>query len=85
MQILGERKICSLLVEGGSTVHFSFLQGKLAEKIYAFIAPMLVGGKDATPAVGGAGFARLADAARLTDIKTEMIGKDFCVTGDIRK
>ena len=85
LQSLGERKICSLLVEGGSTVHFSFLQEKLVDKIYAFIAPMLVGGKGATPAVGGEGFSRLADAARLTDIKTETIGADLCVSGYIRK
>ena len=82
---LGERDICSLLVEGGSTVHFSFLSAGLADKVCAFIAPMLVGGRDAVPAVGGDGFSRLAVAARLTDIKTEMVGKDFCMSGYIVK
>lgn len=85
LQSLGERKICSLLVEGGSTIHFSFLREKLADKIYAFIAPLLVGGKSATSAVGGEGFSRLADAARLTNIKTEIIGADLCVSGYIGK
>ena len=85
LRTLGERKICSLLVEGGSTVHFSFLKAGLADKVCAFIAPMMVGGKNATPAVGGEGFSRLADAARLTDIKTEMVGKDLCVSGYIVK
>lgn len=85
MQALGERKICSLLVEGGSTVHFSFLRAGLADKVCAFIAPKLVGGKGATAAVGGEGFARLADAARLTDVKTEMVGKDLCLSGYIVK
>lgn len=85
LQSLGERKICSLLVEGGSTIHFSFLREKLADKIYAFIAPLLVGGKCATSAVGGEGFSRLADAARLTNIKTEIIGADLCVSGYIGK
>lgn len=85
LRTLGERKICSLLVEGGSTVHFSFLKAGLADKVCAFIAPMMVGGKNAAPAVGGEGFSRLADAARLTDIKTEMVGKDFCISGYIVK
>ena len=85
LRTLGERKICSLLVEGGSTVHFSFLKAGLADKVCAFITPMMVGGKNATPAVGGEGFSRLADAARLTDIKTEMVGKDLCVSGYIVK
>ena len=60
-------------------------QAGLADKVCAFIAPMMVGGKNATPAVGGEGFSRLADAARLTDIKTEMVGKDLCVSGYIVK
>ena len=85
LRTMGERKICSLLVEGGSTVHFSFLKAGLADKVCAFIAPMMVGGKNATPAVGGEGFSCLAEAARLTDIKTEMIGKDFCISGYIVK
>lgn len=85
LRTLGDRKICSLLVEGGSTVHFSFLRAGLADKVCAFIAPILVGGKGATPAVGGEGFLRLVDAARLTDIKTEMVGKDLCVSGYVEK
>ena len=85
LRTLGERKICSLLVEGGSTVHFSFLRDGLADKVCVFLAPMLVGGKGATPAVGGEGFSRLADAARLTGIETEMLGNDFFVSGYIAK
>lgn len=85
LQILGDKKICSLLVEGGSTVLFSFLQEKMADKIYAFIAPMFVGGNNAVPAVGGGGFPRLVDAARLTDITMEPIGNDFCMSGYVKK
>lgn len=82
---LGERNICSLLVEGGSTVHFSFLSAGLVDKVYAFIAPMFIGGKGATPAVGGAGFSRLADAARLENICVEHIDGDFCIVGYIKR
>ena len=85
LQELGERKICSLLVEGGATVHFSFLQAGMADKVLVFIAPMLVGGKGAAPAVGGDGFLRLADAVRLADIKMETLGGDICVSGYVKK
>ena len=85
LRTLGEKNICSLLVEGGSTVHFSFLRAGLADKVFAFVAPMLVGGKGATPAVGGEGFSRLADAARLADMKMEMVGNDICISGYIEK
>lgn len=85
LRTLGNRNVCSLLVEGGSTVLFSFLRERLADKIYAFIAPMLVGGTDAIPAVGGDGFSHLVDATRLTDITIEPMGNDFCLSGYVEK
>ena len=74
----GARPVLNAVVEGVN-------EAGLADKVCAFITPMMVGGKNATPAVGGEGFSRLADAARLTDIKTEMVGKDLCVSGYIVK
>ncbi len=85
LRLLGERNVCSLLVEGGSTVHFSFLSSGLSDKICAFIAPMLFGGKNATPAVGGEGFSQIADAVRLTETSWEQIGDDFCIAGYIKR
>ncbi len=81
LEILAGKGICSLLVEGGSTVHFSFLSNGLADKVCAFIAPLLVGGKSATPAVGGEGIRRLADAVRLKDMETEWLDGDLCIAG----
>lgn len=85
LQILGEKNICSLLVEGGSTVHFSFLKAGVADKVCAFIAPMLFGGKDAMPAVGGTGFSRISDAVRIEKMCMEQIGGDFCITGYVKR
>ncbi|MBR1885867.1 MAG: bifunctional diaminohydroxyphosphoribosylaminopyrimidine deaminase/5-amino-6-(5-phosphoribosylamino)uracil reductase RibD [Schwartzia sp.] len=85
LRMLGERNISSLLVEGGSTVHFSFLSAGLVDKVCAFLAPMLVGGKSATPAIGGDGFSRLANAVRLTGTSVEQVGDDYCFTGYIKR
>ena len=82
---LGERKICSLLVEGGATVHFSFLSAGAADKVCSFIAPILVGGRNAVPAVGGEGIARLADAVRLDNMCVEQIDGDFYVVGYVKR
>ncbi len=58
---LGRRKIDSILVEGGGEINFSVLEKKLADCIYAFIAPKIFGGTAKTPVVG-AGIEHPADA-----------------------
>ncbi|WP_331562138.1 bifunctional diaminohydroxyphosphoribosylaminopyrimidine deaminase/5-amino-6-(5-phosphoribosylamino)uracil reductase RibD [Chlorobium sp.] len=41
---LHERRVLSVLVEGGSRMVSSFINAKLADKLYLFIAPKLFGG-----------------------------------------
>lgn len=69
--------IDSVLVEGGGTVHFAFLEAGLADKIHAYVSPLLIGGETAKSAVSGQGFATLADSVRLTFTKTRKIGPDL--------
>ena len=54
MKILAEKKIDSVLVEGGGEVHYSALKSGLVNKIYAFVAPKIFGGIAKSP-VGGEG------------------------------
>ncbi len=84
MQQLGEREICSIFVEGGGTLAYSFLAAGLVDKVEAFIAPLLIGGREALTPVEGAGSARLADAVRLHDVQYEQVGSDMLVTGYTR-
>ena len=84
MQKLAAEKIDSVLVEGGAGIHASMLEAGLVDKVYAYIAGKLVGGKQAPTPVGGTGIAKMADAICLTDIRTEMFGEDICVTGYVR-
>lgn len=46
---LGKREITSVLVEGGSKIHGAFFDQALAQRVYAFIAPMLLGGEKIFP------------------------------------
>ncbi len=84
MQQLGEREICSIFVEGGGTLAYSLLAAGLIDKVQAFIAPLLIGGREALTPVEGAGSARLADAVRLHDVQYEQVGSDMLVTGYTR-
>ena len=53
LDILGQQNICSILVEGGATLSGSFVAKKLVDKVYFFIAPKIVGGKEAKTPVAG--------------------------------
>ena len=85
LHALGEREITSLLVEGGGRVNYSFLRERLADKVYAFFAPIIVGGHDALTAVEGEGISRLSEAVRLHDIDMKMIDGDALLTGYVDK
>lgn len=77
---LGTREITSLLIEGGSEVIASFIEAQLVDKILTFIAPKIVGGAGAPAPVGGAGVARMADAAPFMLRSVEQVGDDILVT-----
>ena len=74
---LGESGIDSVLVEGGSKIHSSlFERPDLISRVYAYIAPKIIG-KGLTPIDSEAAPFELAD--------TELIrlGKDICLTGRV--
>lgn len=82
---LGECRIDSVLVEGGSELNFSMLEEGLVDKVVAFIAPKLFGGREAKTPVGGDGFVEVEDAVLLHDIRTATFGDDIMVEGYVRK
>jgi diaminohydroxyphosphoribosylaminopyrimidine deaminase/5-amino-6-(5-phosphoribosylamino)uracil reductase len=79
LQELGHRKVLSLLVEGGSRVHWSFIEGNYADLFVFIIAPVVLGGIHAIPAVGGKGYVATAEAPRFRIRKTHRVGSDMVV------
>lgn len=82
---LGRRSLTSILVEGGSTVHGDFLETGLVDRIYAFIAPKLIGGREALSPVGGRGLALMEDCYLLRDVETLPLGADVLLTGRVER
>ncbi|GBD10672.1 Riboflavin biosynthesis protein RibD [bacterium HR23] len=80
-RLLGQRSITSLLIEGGGTLSASFVQAGLADKVFAFIAPRIVGGRTAPTPIEGAGVHRMAEAIPLERMRVERIGPDLLVVG----
>lgn len=85
LQELAGRNLTSILVEGGSTVHGDFLEAGLVDRIYAFIAPKLIGGKEALTPVGGKGFALMEDCYVLKETETLPLGADILLTGRVER
>lgn len=80
---LASRGMQSILVEGGGEVLASALAERLVDRVVFFIAPIVIGGRQAPSAVGGEGIARLSQAVRLEDITFERVGSDLCVGGRV--
>lgn len=85
LDILGQQNICSILVEGGATLSGSFVAKKLIDKVYFFIAPKIVGGKEAKTPVAGTGILNLQEALALKDIQIEKLEEDVLIIGRVDK
>jgi len=84
MKILGAHQIDSLLIEGGGTVNFSFLENNLVHKLYTFIAPIIIGGKEAKTPVSGEGISSISDAIHLSSFKTQLIDNNILIIGKLK-
>jgi diaminohydroxyphosphoribosylaminopyrimidine deaminase/5-amino-6-(5-phosphoribosylamino)uracil reductase len=82
---LAERDVTRLLVEGGGELHASFLEQGLADRVVLYLAPRLIGGRDARALVGGEGPRRLVDAAQLERLVSYRVGADLVVEADMRR
>jgi diaminohydroxyphosphoribosylaminopyrimidine deaminase/5-amino-6-(5-phosphoribosylamino)uracil reductase len=79
------RDLLSVLIEGGGETAATFLEAGLVDKVVMFVAPKLVGGVDAVPALGGRGVARMADAVNLCDTTYRQIGEEIMVSGYVHR
>lgn len=77
---LGERKITSVLVEGGAAINAAALAANVIDKVYAFVAPTVFGGTAAPGPVGGEGADEVAAAVVLEDMSAEPVGEDILIT-----
>ncbi len=67
---LQKMNVISVLVEGGGAVLGSFIDAGIADKVYAFYAPILIGGENATT-VGGRGAPSIATALHFKKFSTK--------------
>ena len=82
---LGKRDIQGLLIEGGPTLAWSAVRAGVVDQLVLYLAPMLVGGRDAAGWLAGEGFAPIGRAPRVELVSVEHVGPDLKVVADVHR
>ncbi len=75
MGILSKKGIKKLLVEGGETVIWEFLNSGLVDEVMVYIAPIIIGGTNSPTMAGGEGAKSIEDVIRLKLVEIERLGE----------
>jgi diaminohydroxyphosphoribosylaminopyrimidine deaminase/5-amino-6-(5-phosphoribosylamino)uracil reductase len=78
---LGTLGIMTLLVEGGSRVNGSFLDGRAVDKFYFFFSPQWIGDPEAPGIFGGNGVRNLKKTIKTREVRVRKLGEDFLLEG----
>jgi diaminohydroxyphosphoribosylaminopyrimidine deaminase/5-amino-6-(5-phosphoribosylamino)uracil reductase len=84
-EILGKQEMLSVLLEGGAELNGSAFMQRLVDKVLVFIAPMIIGGKEAQSPVEGIGIETLREAVKLTQVTAHRFGDDILVEGYVER
>jgi diaminohydroxyphosphoribosylaminopyrimidine deaminase / 5-amino-6-(5-phosphoribosylamino)uracil reductase len=81
MQALYDRGYLSVLWECGGTLAAAALQSGAIHKVWAFIAPKIIGGSGEFSPVGELGLGQMTEALPLERLNIQAIGPDFLLEG----
>ncbi|MFH1368142.1 MAG: bifunctional diaminohydroxyphosphoribosylaminopyrimidine deaminase/5-amino-6-(5-phosphoribosylamino)uracil reductase RibD [Elusimicrobiota bacterium] len=73
----------SILIEGGGETVFSALKAKIADSIIVFVAPKLLGGRNAKTPMEGQGFSWINQSIPVRNWKVRRFGPDIMIEGRI--
>jgi diaminohydroxyphosphoribosylaminopyrimidine deaminase/5-amino-6-(5-phosphoribosylamino)uracil reductase len=85
IQVLGSMGMKKILIEGGGELNASALDAGIVDRLYLFMAPKLIGGRNAKGVVGGRGIEKLSQALNLRLMRTKRFGEDLLLEFDVRK
>jgi diaminohydroxyphosphoribosylaminopyrimidine deaminase/5-amino-6-(5-phosphoribosylamino)uracil reductase len=85
MHELAARDITSVLIEGGGTTLASAFEAGVVDKVMFFVAPKIVGGRDAITAVEGEGRVRMDDAILLERMTAQPVGPDLLIQAYMKR
>jgi len=82
---LGDAGISSVLLEGGPHLAGAFLDAGEIDEIRLFLAPLVLGGRQARDPLEGEGREAISDAVRALTLECESIGDDLLVSARLRE
>jgi diaminohydroxyphosphoribosylaminopyrimidine deaminase/5-amino-6-(5-phosphoribosylamino)uracil reductase len=82
---LGSREIQSLLLEGGPHLAGAFLEAGEIDEVRIFVAPLLVGGREAKSTIEGLGVQEIAAAGRAVSVGVDRIEDDVLVMARLKE
>ena len=74
----------SLLVEGGSLIHASFLKSKSVDHLALFMAPKIIGGQDSLSWCGDINVENVNDACQLDINSITPLGEDWLILAKLK-
>ncbi|OUC16600.1 MAG: riboflavin biosynthesis protein RibD [Alkalinema sp. CACIAM 70d] len=84
MQNLYYRGCMQVLWECGGTLAARAIADRSIQKIWAFIAPKIIGGDPALTPVGDLGFSEMNQALQLEKLRLQSIGTDWLIEGYVK-
>lgn len=81
MEYFHDRGYLSILWECGGTLAASAISSGVIHKVFAFVAPKIIGGKNAPSPVGELGMVEMSQALDLIDVCFEQVGPDMLISG----
>ncbi|MFQ6051106.1 MAG: 2,5-diamino-6-(ribosylamino)-4(3H)-pyrimidinone 5'-phosphate reductase [Candidatus Hydrothermarchaeota archaeon] len=85
MKILWNRGIKSILLEGGGTLNWSMLKGRLVDYISVYIGSTVFGGKNAPTLVNGEGFKDIQECIKLRLVKNYFLNNGIVLEYEVIK
>lgn len=83
MDLLGEAKIDSILLEGGADLHEAALRSGIVRKVQTYLAPKIFGGSKAPSPVGGIGVDSPDQAWLLSEPEITKLGTDILLESEV--
>ncbi|MDP3803971.1 MAG: bifunctional diaminohydroxyphosphoribosylaminopyrimidine deaminase/5-amino-6-(5-phosphoribosylamino)uracil reductase RibD [Candidatus Omnitrophota bacterium] len=80
---LANSQIANILVEGGGELVASLVEKRLVDRFLFFIAPKIIGGRDAVTPVEGMGIDRIVKAVRLKNVLIKRFKEDVLIEAEV--
>ena len=84
LEALRALDVIAVLAEGGGELGGALAEAHLVDRVAFFVAPRLLGGRDAPGPVGGRGRS-LKDALGLVNVETRRVGDDLLIEADVAR